>query len=79
MFASPNGAAPDYIGSEKCILHRCIRERGTVLTPDAGTRLDSLPEMFRDFLIEPREWNKPQDGESLRIIEVHGLTLSRAG
>ncbi len=39
----------DYIASEKRILHRCIAERGVVLTVDAQARLDALPERFRDF------------------------------
>ena len=50
--ASPNGAAQTYIGSEKRILYRCIRERGIVLTPEAQARLDALPERFMAFLAE---------------------------
>ena len=42
-----------YIGLEKCILHRCIAERGIVLTPEAQARLDAMPESFADFLAAP--------------------------
>ena len=49
----------DYIGSEKRILRRCIRERGIVLTPEAQARLDAMPEKFRDFLIERGDLSPP--------------------
>ncbi len=42
----------DYIGSEKRILWRCIRERRIALTPAAKARLDAMPEKFQDFLVE---------------------------
>ena len=44
-------ARSDYIGSEKRILHRCLAERGVVLTAEAHARLDALPERFADFLV----------------------------
>ncbi len=45
----------NYVGLDKCVLYRCIRERGVVLTPEAVARLDALPERFADFIAEP-EW-----------------------
>ena len=46
----------DYIGSEKRILHRCIAERGVVLTPEAEARLDALPDKFMDFAAMPADY-----------------------
>ena len=43
----------DYIGSEKRILHRCLAERGVVLTAEAQARLAALPERFADFIAAP--------------------------
>ena len=51
----------DYVGLEKRILRRCIAERGVVLTPEAETRLDAMPEKFRDFLIERDDLVSPAD------------------
>ena len=42
-----------FIGSEKRILRRVIREAGVVLTPEAQVRLDALPETFLDFAEAP--------------------------
>ena len=50
----------DYIGSEKRVLHRCIRERGIVLTAEAQKQLDALPERFLDSLIEPSDLSPPE-------------------
>ena len=51
----------DYIGSEKRILARCIRERGIALTAEARSRLDAMPEKFRDFLVERDDLAPPVD------------------
>ena len=48
----PKWRGTDYIGSEKRILYRRIRERGIVLTPEAQAQLDALPERFMAFLAE---------------------------
>ncbi len=42
-----------FVGSEKRILRRVIREAGVVLSPEAQTRLDVLPEQFLDFVAAP--------------------------
>ena len=42
-----------FIGSNKRVLRRCIREAGVVLTPEAQARLDALPETFQDFVAVP--------------------------
>ena len=39
-----------FVGSEKRVLHRCIREAGVVLTPVAQARFDALPDRFLDFI-----------------------------
>ena len=49
----PTWRGTDYIGLEKRILHRCIGERGIVLTAEAQARLDALPERFADFIAAP--------------------------
>ncbi len=42
-----------FIGSEKRILHRVLREKGVVLTAEAQACLETLPETFRDFIAAP--------------------------
>ena len=42
-----------FIGSEKRILCRCLRDKGVVLTAEAQARLDALPERFADFIAAP--------------------------
>ncbi len=39
-----------FIGSEKRVLRRVLREKAVILTVEAQARLDALPETFRDFL-----------------------------
>ncbi len=39
-----------FVGSEKRVLRRVIREKAVILTVEAQARLDALPETFRDFL-----------------------------
>jgi hypothetical protein len=57
--ATSGWKAVSFIGSEKRILHRCIREHGVALTPDATARLDALPERFVDFLVDRAEMKPP--------------------
>ncbi len=45
-----------FIGSEKRVLRRCIREAGVVLTPEAQARLDALPDQFLDFIAFPERF-----------------------
>ena len=42
-----------FIGSTKATLARVLGEKGVVLTPEAQTRLDALPEQFLDFVVAP--------------------------
>ncbi len=42
--------AVSFIGSEKRVLRRVLGEAGVVLTPEAQSRLDALPEQFLDFV-----------------------------
>ncbi len=42
-----------FIGGEKRVLYRCIREAGVVLAAEAQARLDALPEQFLDFVVAP--------------------------
>ncbi len=42
-----------FVGSEKRILRRVIREAGVVLTAEAQARLDALPEQFLDSVAAP--------------------------
>ncbi|MCZ6859086.1 MAG: hypothetical protein O7I42_02185 [Alphaproteobacteria bacterium] len=53
--ASPTrvGAGFPFVGSEKRVLGRCIREAGVVLTAEAEVRLDALPEQFLEFVAAP--------------------------
>ena len=39
-----------FIGSEKRVLWRCLREKGVALTRAAQSRLDALPETFLEFI-----------------------------
>ena len=45
-----------FVGSEKRILRRVIREAGVVLTPEAQARLDALPGDFLDFIAFPERF-----------------------
>ena len=45
-----------FVGSEKRILRRVLREAGLVLTPEAQARLDALPEQFLDFIAAPESF-----------------------
>jgi len=39
-----------FIGSEKRILHRCIKRHNITLTDEAKATIDSFPERFLDFV-----------------------------
>ena len=45
-----------FIGSEKRILRRVLREAGVVLTTEAQTQLDALPKQFLDFIAAPERF-----------------------
>ena len=45
-----------FVGSDKRVLRRVIREAGVVLTPAAQARLDALPEQFLDFIADPERF-----------------------
>ena len=45
-----------FIGGEKRVLLRCLREKGVVLTAEAQVRLDALPERFMDFVAAPKRF-----------------------
>lgn len=45
-----------FIGGEKRVLRRCLREAGVALTAEAETRLDALPERFLDFIAAPERF-----------------------
>ena len=47
------GGGFPFVGSEKRILRRVIREAGVVLTTEAQARLDALPEQFLEFTAAP--------------------------
>ncbi len=41
-----------FIGNEKRVLRRVLREKAVILTVEAQARVDALPETFRDFLAQ---------------------------
>ena len=41
--------AVSFIADDKRVLHRCLREAGVGLTPEATARLDALPDSFLEF------------------------------
>jgi hypothetical protein len=45
-----------FIGGEKRVLRRCLREAGVVLTAEAQVRLDALPGKFLDFVAAPERF-----------------------
>ena len=45
--------AVSFVGSDKATLARVLGEKGVVLTPEARSRLDALPEHFKDFAAAP--------------------------
>ena len=53
LCVSRAGRALSFIGSDKRVLRRVIREAGVILTPAARANLDALPEQFLDFIAAP--------------------------
>ncbi len=51
--ATSGWKAVSFVGSEKRVLRRVIREAGVVLTAEAQARIDALPEQFMDFVAAP--------------------------
>ena len=51
--ATSGWKAVSFVGGTKTTLERLFRERGIVLTPEAQSRLDALPEQFLDFVVAP--------------------------
>jgi hypothetical protein len=45
--------AVSFVGGKKTTLARLFREKGIVLTLEAQSRLDALPEQFMDFIAAP--------------------------
>ncbi len=45
-----------FVGGTKTTLARLFREKGISLTPEAQSRLDSLPEQFVDFIAAPEKF-----------------------
>jgi hypothetical protein len=56
--------AVSFIGSTKRVLTRVLGERGVVLTPEAQTRLDALPERFMDFVEVPASFATQLEAEA---------------
>ncbi len=54
--ATSGWKAVSFIGSEKRVLRRVLGEAGVVLTPEAQSRLDALPEQFMDFIAAPERF-----------------------
>ncbi len=64
--------AVSLIGSEKRVLRRVLGEKGVILTAEAQARLDTLPDMFMDFIAAPeRLFARP---EAVAALAEHGLT-----
>ncbi len=75
--------AVSYVGGKKATLDRLFREKGNVLTAEAQTRFDALPDQFLAFLAEidsPRPDNahtgetRHSDGPEYPQIEVEPST-----
>ncbi len=45
-----------FVGGKKATLGRIFREKGIVLTAEAGARFDVLPERFMDFITAPERF-----------------------
>ncbi len=61
--------AVSYVGGKKATLDRLFREKGIVLTAEAQTRFDALPDQFLAFLAEidsSRPYNA-RTGETLPL------------
>ena len=53
-----------FVGSEKRVLRRCLREKGVVLTAQAQARFDALPEQFLDFVVVPASFAAQLEAEA---------------
>ncbi len=51
--ATSGWKAVSFVGGAKTTLARLFREKGIVLTLEAQSRLDALPEQFLDFIAAP--------------------------
>ncbi len=54
--AEPDWRGVSFVGGKKATLGRLFREKGIVLTPEAQTRFDVLPEQFMDFIAAPERF-----------------------
>ena len=45
-----------FVGGKKATLARVFREKGIVMTLEAQTRFDALPEQFMDFIVAPERF-----------------------
>ena len=54
--ATSGWKAVSFVGSEKRVLRRVLREAGVVLTTEAQTQLDTLPEQFMEFVAAPERF-----------------------
>ena len=62
--------AVSFVGSEKHVLRRVIREAGVVLTPEALALLDALPETFLDFVAAPTKDTSTQHLEADEAVHI---------
>jgi hypothetical protein len=53
-----------FIGSNKSILRRCLREDGAVITPEAEKALGRLPDTFREWLAQREAGEHPSRREA---------------
>ena len=45
-----------FVGGKKATLHRLFRDKDIVLTREAQTRFNALPERFMDFIATPERF-----------------------
>ncbi len=61
-----------FVGGKKATLGRLFREKGIVLTAEAGARFDALPDNFPAFIAAlERFFARP---EAVAALAGHGLT-----
>ncbi len=56
--------AVSFVGSEKRVLRRVLREAGVVLAAETQARLDALPEQFLDFVVDPASFAVQMEAEA---------------
>ncbi len=61
-----------YVGGTKATLDRLFREKGIVLTAEAQTRFDALPDQFLVFLAEI-DSSRPDKGHTGETRPLDGL------